>query len=1350
MDATDLSMSFEPSAARMPNQCKTPIAQLAPSLEDHDNRYFIATVSLLWPYSSSQKCLSLLLAEPDPRLRWPDGQVKAIFHGRVAERVAEQRVGIGETICLSLKYGRFVSKEDALQTPRKGVPWDLHFDQGVMLEVGRSTLRGSPSISIHVVPPATPERELPSTPPSYFVDRDSPLTAVRGLWGSPAFHKSSRKSSGTAVDSVFDPFAEEDGYVPGKGRKRPRYSLQRNEWRVLDEPEDPQEPEGEMDWEKVLDEEMVAEIDEDEADDVAELQIEDDTSPASPTEPRAVDMEDQGEDDESSVFAKPRLDLQSSGLFIKPTLPESDTTSTIARLPIFDFSTIQPIDTPQLRPVPSPGLPVPSPLISDQDSSHGYFASIHTAPQMQNLHGTTQPSSEINVKESDSHDQSPISQSLHDSTPRTERPDTQVHDKSIPPSLSQPTNQAETAEDALAESFTTMADANQQIAVDSSLSRPFVAGLSGRLDKDRELESGKELRLSVTAHRVEYPTLSESDAIVEHEEINNAQQAEASGPGIELPPELTSAEPTVNQASEFAKFQESITDETVLHPGIGILTEAAESYRILQDESESDHRNDAEEEGLDDDDAEAESWHMDQEADGNFYPVDEDMEREDYSMDDDAEAESFAESEISDDETGSDDDSGEYEEDDESETMHRQPAGSPDVIVLDSDSDGEDVPEPQLVIADTFEATRPRSETSERSVYSEESQPAPASQFPTADDQGDWPVESGSEAEIVDSQDSEGSDSEEEESEEEESEGADEAHYYENERVRESDLEDESSSSDHIPEEDHERIEQIYDNDVGETSRNPVDVSEEDHAFRVVASAQIEEEQEKEEKRKEEDEEDHEEEAIQDEVGVTEVVEVSQLGSINEPLSHHESAVPESSQNQDEIRTPVEEPNEASALGVTPSSLLEMDGARDWLASTTPTEDPTASQGSHHGSEDAEESLQATDKVSILEDHNQTAVASERIVKHASVVNSAEQFLTPNPTQNVLLETDIGLENEWRKVSDDEKQPPSDTMNESQASLPAEPTSEASTSKETVISLLSKRDNEDDDEASKSSTTASIEPTETEEQFLQKDEPQPSTDDTTMNAPETPVVVVRKASLPNREAQGLRSKLSYFAPLASLADHYNALVDTISIVYEYGPIAKATSGARDYYMTLFLTDPSMAGTTLEARIFRRYKSAMPTVTEGSAILLRDFKPHSHQHSMVLISVDSSSWAVFDHPGPEAKMNGPPVEYGDEEVRFASDLRRWYIEDGAGMVADSRLQASIAMETRSRTPSSTTASDAGSQEGTPSARSSRRARRSHRQVIIHELRDGTRYTEIGSPSGQHGIHELRDGTVYANE
>lgn len=249
-------------------------------------------------------------------------------------------------------------------------------------------------------------------------------------------------------------------------------------------------------------------------------------------------------------------------------------------------------------------------------------------------------------------------------------------------------------------------------------------------------------------------------------------------------------------------------------------------------------------------------------------------------------------------------------------------------------------------------------------------------------------------------------------------------------------------------------------------------------------------------------------------------------------------------------------------------------------------------------------------------------------------------------------------------------------------------------------------------------------------------------------SPKPSSVLITQPPVPDRNASGLRSKLSYFAPLATLFDHYGALVDTISIVHEASPITRAKSGSKEWFVTIELTDPSMAGTTLRAQIFRRYKSSMPSLMEGTAILLRDFKVKSFNHTVMLVSVESSAWAVFDGSGPDAETNGPPVEYDSQERAYASGLRRWYIEVGSGWVADHMLQASIERDSLERdlSPSSQVRSESGSPD---SKRGSQRRRWENRKVAIHELRDGTRYTDAGSPNSRNSsVHELRDGTLYA--
>lgn len=132
-----MGATHHPSAASnaLPPLTKTPIAQLSPALDKLQERYIDAAVTLVWPYSSSTKCISLLLSEPDFRLRRSNGQVKVTFHGRVAERVAESQVGIGDTVRLALQGVDFVANEAATQTPGRYVAWDIHFEKGVSIEV---------------------------------------------------------------------------------------------------------------------------------------------------------------------------------------------------------------------------------------------------------------------------------------------------------------------------------------------------------------------------------------------------------------------------------------------------------------------------------------------------------------------------------------------------------------------------------------------------------------------------------------------------------------------------------------------------------------------------------------------------------------------------------------------------------------------------------------------------------------------------------------------------------------------------------------------------------------------------------------------------------------------------------------------------------------------------------------------------------------------------------------------------------------------------------------------------------------------------------------------------------------
>ncbi|KAF3395908.1 hypothetical protein F1880_007009 [Penicillium rolfsii] len=1285
-----MDVSDEPAQLAPPTRLtKTPIAHLSPTLEQPENRCIYGTVSLVWPYSSSTKSLGLLLAEPDFRLRRSNGQVKAVFHGRIAESVAEEHVGIGDIICLSLKYSTLTPNDAGSQTPGRNIAWDVHFERGLTLEVDRSS-QGLPSVSIEVEPPAPQELEPPSTP--RLNDTDTVLVPARGSWRSPAFHKSSRRSSGSAVDFAFDPFAEEDGFVPGKGRKRPRYSLQRTEWRVVDDPNSPEEREETMDWEKALDAEVDIDADTERADiePAKDASIPDtvpvtvpETLPDTSDRVTQVNVEDPFQH-ESSVFVKPSMDL-AGGLFGRRVPRPFDTEPTTSRFQsslgtLYD----RPTDTPQLRPIPSPGLPIPSPLISNPNTRQEYFASFHTAPPAHDVHQAFTSDSNSPIQELGSSMEIATEPALHGLPQLVEHPETIQDDGAL--AYPAPLSSRQLTNSLLSNPPTGGIGQSPAVALDHQLDSHAVSNGPTITETNIGLEINEDLHLAVSTKDLDDQLLGETKGVTPEADYGSQLASSLEEGDEEVEGTQGTSPPPAPLETEYdeAESGESVLNENAGQDNAESLREIVDVHPGTQSGSDSDSQSDVDEEARYDEDAE-----------GEYYSDDE--------LSDEEEIEPMYEDEIDEDPS-----------EDGNVEAHQLPPSQPEIIVLDSDSEDENISEQQA-------ATLPH-HARQRSA------PSDASHSSAEDDREDWSI-------VQDDSDHAGL--EDEMSVDYESE-----HEFEHprpgqdDRVHDSDREDESS-----------------------VDASPRDDHSEDHFTRDQSFEEV-----------PNDEGDLEPHAERDEVA--QPADLNSLADVEVHEDQHESA--------DDAPSPAEELSphdlveqqvqlnpdaEENIWGGTLSAFTTLDGIRDRPDSSRKTEEDLQTpleQGTHAIEQEEEEESSERPETSLAPD-DEKDLSSEV----ATSDTNGQQLPTPNPTQEVSAGAKLGPKNEQRPellVSDgqiskeclDIAPPlvPEELPTSTPADLQVASGQASPVGQDIPVPPVPEEEPNTSALEDAANGVGGVLPT-TE---LLEDRRQPEQDgeevaalESTSKAPRTPTVIISRPPVPDRDAHGLRSKLSYFAPLATLADHYNSLVDTISVVYEFSPVAKATSGSRDYFMTIDLTDPSMAGTTLQAQIFRRYKSAMPSIAEGQAILLRDFKVQSHNHSMTLVSVESSSWAVFDGSDPDAKMTGPPVEYGPEEQAFASNLRRWYSEAGASLVADSLLQASVARDSRSMTPSSVAASEAGSLEGTPSsARGSRRSRRSRRRVTIHELRDGTRYTEVGSPSGQHGIHELRDGTVYANE
>lgn len=148
---------------------------------------------------------------------------------------------------------------------------------------------------------------------------------------------------------------------------------------------------------------------------------------------------------------------------------------------------------------------------------------------------------------------------------------------------------------------------------------------------------------------------------------------------------------------------------------------------------------------------------------------------------------------------------------------------------------------------------------------------------------------------------------------------------------------------------------------------------------------------------------------------------------------------------------------------------------------------------------------------------------------------------------------------------------------------------------------------------------------------------------------------------------GFRTTISYYVPLTTLTSHFGTTVDVLAMALYSTRVTRATVGPKDYNQTIYITDPAAYSQTpgtpgtpvITAQIFRPNNQCFPIVANGDSILLRDFKVQTFQRQAMLLSTQSSAWAVFGRSAPlDVQIRGPPVELGPEERMFAQGLWRW--------------------------------------------------------------------------------------------
>ncbi|KAL8870952.1 MAG: hypothetical protein Q9174_003119 [Haloplaca sp. 1 TL-2023] len=224
---------------------RIPIAQLGPLLQDSSGA-INGVVTLIWPYSASKRTFSVLLAEPDIRLRRQRGQVRIHFAGSSARVAAKCNIQSGDTILLSLLGVQWEKDTTASSTPGRGIGWEIRFAERAFLKILRDGLEPvvldidhpapSPEARIRSPPPvgASPTLQFPSTP-----IRLPATPALHQAWSTPAFLKRDRLSTTSFFGSDYDPFNEDD-FRDNNRRKKTKFGRASNQWRFTEQSSSPE------------------------------------------------------------------------------------------------------------------------------------------------------------------------------------------------------------------------------------------------------------------------------------------------------------------------------------------------------------------------------------------------------------------------------------------------------------------------------------------------------------------------------------------------------------------------------------------------------------------------------------------------------------------------------------------------------------------------------------------------------------------------------------------------------------------------------------------------------------------------------------------------------------------------------------------------------------------------------------------------------------------------------------------------------------------------------------------------------------------------------------------------------
>lgn len=156
--------------------------------------------------------------------------------------------------------------------------------------------------------------------------------------------------------------------------------------------------------------------------------------------------------------------------------------------------------------------------------------------------------------------------------------------------------------------------------------------------------------------------------------------------------------------------------------------------------------------------------------------------------------------------------------------------------------------------------------------------------------------------------------------------------------------------------------------------------------------------------------------------------------------------------------------------------------------------------------------------------------------------------------------------------------------------------------------------------------------------------------------------VVHDTRLRSKLAKPLKTESAIFTPLKLLRLNLGRKIDVLAIAtMSSSEPVRALKGLKHFNIRFAITDVSIApGSVVEVQVYRPFKNALPVLQVGDGVLLRNFLVRSEKGKGFTLRSElneGSSWAVF---GAKAEtINGPPVEFSDEERAHVDELKEWF-------------------------------------------------------------------------------------------